>query len=52
MEKFSASVGRAAVTAGGDLGGLGDYPSTSVLAGRKPTKIGAVAIDVAATFDY
>jgi hypothetical protein len=39
MEKFSASVGRAAVTAGGDLGGLGDYPSTSVLAGRKPTKI-------------
>ena len=39
MEKFSASVGRAAVTAGGDLGSLGDYPSTSVLAGRKPTKI-------------
>ena len=39
MEKFSASAGRAAVTAGGDLGGLGDYPSTSVLVGRKPAKI-------------
>lgn len=37
--KFSASAGLAAVTAGGDLGGLGDYPSTSVLAGRKPAKI-------------
>ena len=39
MEKFSASAGRAAVTAGGDLGGLGDYPSTRVLMGRHPAKI-------------
>jgi hypothetical protein len=42
MEKFSASIGCAAVTAGGNLGGLGNYPSTSVLAGRKPTKIANV----------
>ena len=34
-----ASAGCVAVTDGAELGGVGDYPSTSVLAGRKPAKI-------------
>jgi len=39
IENYSAFAGRAAATKGSDLGGLGGYPSTSVLAGLLPAKI-------------